>query len=260
MHPETDRHLAGRVGRAQPDVHQVRHERLAGREDFSRLGRHVHRQSDVAAQLVGDNVEGRLEDSGNRGNRAALVAQALDLRTEGVEVGQHRHAALHQREVVAVGRRLADARDFSRDAREPDIVEESGRIVDQDIVLILTHEGAVLRRLDVVEAGRVRNADAGNAIVPEPRRLREAGPDIDHVRHHRIPIEVLRTLDGRLEGAVVVMRDLLAGHAGVSGGELRHKRADRDPVGLLVAQRGKVAAEPFAIELGGIHDLSRDLR
>ena len=64
------------------------------------------------------------------------VRSRCDLRAERVEVGQHGHGALHQGEVVAVGGRLADLADLGGDARQPDVVEEAGRVIDQRVVFV----------------------------------------------------------------------------------------------------------------------------
>ena len=93
------------IGGGQAHMDEMRHERFAGLEHLVRLGGHVHREADVAAQLVADDVERRFENAGDGGNRAAFVAQALDLRAERVEINHHRHRALHEREVVAIGGR-----------------------------------------------------------------------------------------------------------------------------------------------------------
>ena len=148
----------------------------------------------------------------------------------------------------------ADLADLGGDARQPDVVEEAGRVVDQRVVFVGAHEGLVLGRLDVVEAGGVRDVDAGDAVVAQPDGLRQAGPDIDHVRHDGVPVEILGGLDGRLEGLVVIVGDLLAGVAGVLGGELGDERPDRDHVRLLVAHGGDVAVEALLVELLGVHN------
>ncbi len=58
MHPEADGHLAVWISRCQADMAKVRHESLAGLEDFFRLGGHVHGQADITAQFISDDVKG----------------------------------------------------------------------------------------------------------------------------------------------------------------------------------------------------------
>ena len=86
MHPETDRHLFGRVRGSETDVAQVRRQGFASLQDFVGLGVHVQRESDISAQFVGDDVEGGFEDAGDGGRGAALVTEPRHLRTERVEV------------------------------------------------------------------------------------------------------------------------------------------------------------------------------
>ena len=256
MHPEADGHLLGGVGGRQARVNEMRHERFAGLEHFVRLRGHVHREADVAAEFVADDVEGRFENPGDGGNRSALVVQPLDLRSEGGEISHHCHRAFHEREVVAIRGGLADGRNFGGHARQPDVVEKARGVINQRVILILAHEGLSLGRLDKVKPRRVGDADAGNAVVTQPRRLRQAGPDINHVGNDRVPIEFLGALYRRLERQVVIVRHLLAGQAGVLRGELGHERADGNLVRLLVAQRREVACESLLIKLVCVHRFS----
>ena len=103
----------------------------------------------------------------------------------------------------------------------------------------------------------MRDADAGNAVIAQPDRLRQPRPHIDHVRHDGFPAEILGGLDGRLEGLVVVVGDFLAGVAGVLGGELGDEGPDRDHVRLLVAHGGDVAVEAFLVELFRVHKAAK---
>ena len=99
----------------------------------------------------------------------------------------------------------------------------------------------------------MRYADAGNPVVAQSRRLREAGPDIDHVGHNGVPIEFLGALHRRLKGEVVIVRDLLAGHAGVLRRELGDERADGNLVRLFVAEGREVTREALLIKLVCVH-------
>ena len=87
---------------------------------------------------------GALRMPGDGRDGARLRAQAGGLRAEGVEVLQHRHAALEERQVVAAGVRAAGGDDVGRDARQPDVEQEAGRVVDQLVVLVGPHPGLLL--------------------------------------------------------------------------------------------------------------------
>ena len=65
VHPEADGYVFVGICARQRHVQEVRHERLARRQHFLRLMGHVHRQADVAAQLVGEDVEWSLEYAGD---------------------------------------------------------------------------------------------------------------------------------------------------------------------------------------------------
>ena len=101
VHPQPDRHVLVRIGAHQGDLQQVRRQGLAGGQHFLRLPEQVHAQALVAPQLVGQDVERRLENSGDRPHRSRLASQGRRVRPEGVEVGHHRHAALQKRHVAA---------------------------------------------------------------------------------------------------------------------------------------------------------------
>ena len=150
--------------------------------------------------------------------------------------------------MVGRGRRLARGADGSGHAGQPDVQQEAGRVRDQGVVLLRLHVGVVLRRLAVLEAGVGGDVDAGNAVILQPDRLRQAGPDVYHVRHDGVPIELGRALPRRGEGQFVVVGHLLAGVAGVLGRELGHERPDRHHVRLAVPQGREVAAEAGLIE------------
>ncbi len=109
VHPVADRNLLVGVRGIESHVVEVGHEGFAGCQDLVRLVDHVHRQPDIAAQLVADDVKGRLQDAGDRGHRPGLGPEAVDLRTERGEVVCHRHAAFHQSQVVAVRSRFSIA-------------------------------------------------------------------------------------------------------------------------------------------------------
>jgi hypothetical protein len=99
----------------------------------------------------------------------------------------------------------------------------------------------------------VRNADAGNAVVPQSGGLRQSGPHINHVGHDGVPLKIPGGADGRFEGLGVVVRHLLAGEAGMACRELGDKGADGHAIGFLVAQGRDVAAEAFLVKLLGVH-------
>src|ERR1041384_8188032 len=86
VQPKADRHLLNWIGGREADVAQVRHEGLAGFQDFVWLRAHVHRQAHIPAQLVPKNIKWRFENARNRRRHAAFGAQACDLRTEGDKV------------------------------------------------------------------------------------------------------------------------------------------------------------------------------
>ena len=134
-----------------------------------------------------------------------------------------------------VGGRLAGGRNVPRHARQPDIVEEGGGVVDQRVVLVRLHEGLVLRRFQILESRVGRHVESRHAVVAQPDGLGESGPDVDHVGDHGVPVEVGRAAADRLEGLAVVVGHLLVGEARVLAGELGDEGADRDAVRLLVA-------------------------
>jgi hypothetical protein len=224
MHPETDRHaLLGSAAPTAP-LQQVRHQGLAGLEYLLRPFKEIHRQTQIPPQLVGDNVERGLEDPRDRRDRPAFLSQPLDLRPECGKVAHHRHAALDERQVVAVRGRTARRTDLRRDPRQPDIVQKSHRVGRQGLILIRLHVGVVFRRLPILKTRILWNMQARNAVILQPDRLRQARPHIHHVGHDRIPVEVRGALARRLECDPVIVRDLLACQAGVFGGELGDKR------------------------------------
>ena len=227
---------------------QVRHEGLAGGHHLVAALEQVVDQPQIAAELVGDDVHGGLEDSGDGRHRAALAPQQGVLRAEGAEILHHRHAALEEGKMVGRGRRLARGTDPGRHAGQPDVQQKARRVLDQGVVLVGLHVGVVLRRLAVLEARVGRDVDARNAVVFQPDRLRHAGPAVDHVRDDGIPIELGGALAGRGEGQFVVVGHLLAGIAGVLGRELGHEGPDRHHVRLAIPHRRDIAAETGLIE------------
>ena len=248
MHPEADGHLFRRVRSRQTHVAQVRHERFAGLEDFIGLGVHIHHQPHIAAEFVGEDVKGCLEDPRDGGGRATFGSEPGDLRAESVKVREHGHGTFDEREVITVGGRLADFADLRGSAGKPHVVKEGSWVIDEGVVFVGVHEGVVFGGLDVIETGGVWNAEARNAVVAQPDRLRETGPDIDHIRHYGLPAKVLSGLDSSLEGLLVIVGDLLTGVTRVLGSELGYKRPKRDHVRLLVAHGGDVAVEAFLVE------------
>jgi hypothetical protein len=99
----------------------------------------------------------------------------------------------------------------------------------------------------------MRNTDARNAVVTQADGLCQAGPDINHVRHDGVPVEVFGGFDGSVEGFGVIVRDLLAGVAGIFGGELGYEWPNGHRIRLLVAQGGDVTIEALLVELLGLH-------
>ena len=135
-----------RVGAGERQVAQVRHQRLAACQHLFRDLLQVESQRHIAAELVGQDVERSFQHAADGRDRAALRAHALHLRAEGVEVIEHGHAALHKRQVVAVGGGPALGAHFAADARQPRLVEEARGVFDQLVVLLALHERVRLRR------------------------------------------------------------------------------------------------------------------
>ena len=177
-----------------------------------------------------------------------LAPQQGVLRAEGGEILHHRHPALEEGEMVGRGRRLARGAHGSGHAGQPDVQEEARRVLDQGVILLRLHVGVVLRRLAVLEAGVGGDVDAGNAVVLQPDRLRQPGPDVNHVRDDGVPIELGRALPRGGEGQFVVVGHFLAGVAGVLGRELGHERPDRHHVRLAIVQGREIAAQTGLIE------------
>ncbi len=175
------------------------------------------------------------------------------MRPEGVKVGEHGHRAFDKGKVVAIRTAFPRPANFRGNPRQPDVVKKSGGIFYERVVLVLLHEGIVLGWLHVVEAGGVRDANAGNAVVSQADGLGQSGPDIDHVGNDGVPVEGAGALQGGVKGLAVIMGHLLAGEAGEFGGKLSDERADRDAVRLFVAHGGDIASEAFLIKLFGIH-------
>ena len=149
--------------------------------------------------------------------------------------------------LCSCGDRLARLAHFRGNPRQPDVQQEAGRVLDQLVVLVGPHEGLLLGRLAVLKARVGGNVDAGDAVVLQADRLRQAGPHVDHVRHHGVPIEIGGALARGGERLVVVVGQLLAGVAGVDPGELGHERPDGNHVGLAVAHRRDVAVQPALV-------------
>ena len=142
-----------------------------------------------------------------------------------------------------------DRRTAVAHARQPDVVEEAGRVVDQRVVLVGPHEGLLRRRLAVLEARVGGHVDARDAVVLQADRLGQPGPDVDHVGDDGVPVEIGGALPGGGKGLFVVVRHLLAGVAGVLAGELGDERPDRNHVRLLVPHGRRVAAHPGGVTL-----------
>jgi len=65
VHPEPNRHGAGRVGTIERAAEQMRREGFAGGFHLCRLRLQIGQQAEVAAKLVRQNVQRRFEDAGN---------------------------------------------------------------------------------------------------------------------------------------------------------------------------------------------------
>ena len=66
------RHLTGQGAHRAPDGRAFTSDLSA--QDFFRLGMHVEGQADIAAEFVGQDVEGRLENPGDSGGHSAFGA------------------------------------------------------------------------------------------------------------------------------------------------------------------------------------------
>ena len=177
------------------------------------------------------------------------------LAAERVEVIEHGHPALQEREVVTVGVGTATGDDVGGDAGQPDVEKEAGRVVDQVVVLVGPHEGFILRGLAVLEPCVGRNVNAGDGVVLESDRLGQAGPDINHVRHNRIPVEFGGALAGGNEGLFVVVGHLLAREPRIFGCEFRDEGSDGDAIRFLISHGGHVTVQPLFVQPlhGGAH-------
>src|SRR5450631_3404609 len=71
--------------------------------------------------------------------------------------------------------------------------------------------------------------------VSQADRLGQPGPHVDHVGHHRIPLELAAAPDNVAEGLAVVVGNFLAGVDGVARGDLRREVSERDKVRHAVA-------------------------
>ena len=182
-------------------------------------------------------------------HRARLAPQQGRLRAEAAEIGQHRHAALEKRHVIAEAGRLARRADVGRHPRQPDVEQVARRVLDQQIELIGPHPGLVLGRFEILEAGVDRQVHSGRGVIFQPDRLCQPAPAVDHVAHDGVPIEVGGTLPGGGKRLLIVLRYLLDRVARVLGGELGHERPNGYPVRLPVAHRLHIAGEPLLVTL-----------
>ncbi len=251
MHPEADGNLVVRVGGRERDVGEMRHQRFAGRQDLVGLSRHVHREPDISTQLVGEDVERRLQYSCNCRYRAGFRAQEFDLRSERAEVAQHRHRALHEGEVVAVGghRIHMTYGDYvCGDSREPYVVEESGGIIDELIVLVRLHEGVFLVGFEVLKRRIRRDINARDSVILQTDGLCQSRPYVDHVGDDGVPVEVGGALARGDKGLAEIVGHFLAGESGILGGEFRDERPYWNLVRLFVAHRRDVASEPLSVQ------------
>jgi len=248
VHPESDGDLLVGIDGGFCDVVEVGHEGFGGGEYFFRLFVEVRNESEVTAEFVGEDVERGFEDSGDGGDGSRLAAEFFDLGTEGGEVLHHGHAAFEEGEIVSQCGGLSGGDDLGGDAREPDLEEKSRWIRDERIVFIGEHEGVVFGRFAVLEGGIFGDVEAGDAVVFAADGVSETGPDINHVCDDGVPVEVRGAFACGVKGEAVIVSDLLAGVAGVFGGEFRDEGADGDAVGVFVSQGGGVSFQPVLIE------------
>ena len=165
------------------------------------------------------------------------------------EILEHRHAALEERHVVAEGAGLADRRHVGGDAGQPDVEQVARGVRNQRVVLVGPHPGVRFGRLEVLEGRVVRDFDAGDRVVPQPDRLDQSHPAVDHVAHDGVPVVIGRTAAGGEKGLFIVAADLLRRHAAVLGRELRHERPDGNPVRLLVPHGGDIPLQPRGVAI-----------
>ena len=189
---------------------QVRHQRFAGRQHLVRPRHQIVDQTQVAAQLVGQDVHRRLEDAGDGRDRARLAPQPVDLPGNDMKYCIMAMPPLRNDRLCSSVIGSPTRPDRFGDTRQPDVVQKAGRVLDQLIVLVRLHERVVLGRLEVLEAHVGRHVDTGHAVVPQADALGQAGPDVDHVGHDGIPVEVGGTLAGRVKRLRVVVRQFLA--------------------------------------------------
>ena len=226
----------------------MRHQRPAGLLHLFRYLHQVVGQPEISAQFVGQNVQRRLQHAADRRNRAALAPHPLHLRAERGEVFHHRHAALHERQVVAERHRLTARAELGRDPRQPRLVQEPHRVGDQLVVLLALHERGLLGRLAVLKTDVGLDVDARHAVVGQPRRLRQPGPDVHHVRHGRVPVVVVAAAYDRLERLAVIVRHLLAREARMPCRDLGGERPQRHAVRHTVVHRAHVARHPRGVQ------------
>jgi hypothetical protein len=229
---------------------QVRHQRAAGRFHFVRDFLEIEGKPQVAAELVGEHVERRLEHPADGRNRAGFLLHAADLRAECGKVIGHRPGGFHEGEVAA--HRCSFI--FRGNPRKPFCPQEGDGVFDEFVVFLALHPCILRVGLPVLEAGVLVDVDARDGVIAKPGRLREPGPHVNHVGHGGVPVVVAAAADDGFKRQAVVVRHLLRRHAAVGGGELGGEGADRDAVGLAVPHRGDIAVQPLRVdflEIGG---------
>ena len=248
VHPESDRQEFLRVGARKGRVKHVGRQRLAGGEDLFWSLPQIGHQAHVAAELVGQDVHRRLEDSAQGAGHSGLGAHQFRLPAEALKVAEHGEAALDQCNLVAVGALLARSDNLARDPRQPDLVEIAGRIVDQVVVFLRPHPGLVFRRFEVLEPAIRPRGDSRNPVVLQPERLNQAGPDIDHVAHQGIDVEEPGGLADSGECLLEIVGHLHHVVTGQLAAKFGKERPDRHTIGLLVAHRRHEAMQALAIQ------------
>ena len=109
MHPVADGHQPLGIGRGLGHRVQVRHQGFTGGHHFVAAIEEVVHQAQVTAELVGENIHGRLEDARDGRHRSRFRAEPGDLRAESGEILHHRHSALEERQMVPLAGRLPGA-------------------------------------------------------------------------------------------------------------------------------------------------------
>ena len=249
MHPESDGDVPVGVGRGQSKMCEVRHEGLTGRQDLVASLLQVIDKSQISAQLVGDEVHGRTQHPGDSGNSAALRTQSPLLFSPGLEELHHRHGPFDQREIVLERHGTVDGAQWNGNARQPDVVEVAGGVVDERVVFIRLHPRLVRWWFPVLMPHVGRQVNAGRHVVLQPHGLRHAGPCGQHVGDDGVPIEIGSAFPSCGKSVLVIVCQLLARVPRIRAREFRDERAERYAVRHLIPHGGRVPVKTLAITL-----------